>query len=224
MEEAAGRIVRCLRENLVQESDRTHLCALVRLFKTHSYSKLAPELQQSARRILSDHEPFPDMKCLTLLATTGDLPQWNERESSVAHKAIPFPSEPFIERFPMISQLIHQFGLETSALLRPRPEILVDVEEQKFNVFHIADAEGSPFVPAQQDFVAPFGIKSVLGFGSLLPSGSMFAVIMFTRLRVSKHTANMLAPIGLSAKLALLPVVDEGLFPSRSQGSRRSPR
>jgi len=213
MEETAGRIVRYLQRNLVQESDGTQLCALVRLFKTHSYSKLAPELQDSARDILSDHEPFPEMKCLTLLATAGDLPEWNEREASVGHKAIPLPSEAFVARSPMISQLIHQFGLETSALLRPRPEILVDIEEQKFNVFHIPDANHSPYVPAQQDFVVPFGIRSVLGFGSLLPSGSMFAVIIFSRLRVSKPTANMFEPIGLSAKLALLPVLDEGMFP-----------
>lgn len=213
MEKTAGEIVRYLRDTLIIQPHGTLLCSLVRLFKTHSYSHLSPELQESARAILCDHEPFPEMKCLTLLASSGDLPEWNRREASVDHKAIPLPSEAFVARFPMISQLINQFGLETSALLKPKPEILVDAEEQKFNVFHIADAEGSPYVPAQEDFVIPFGIRSVLGFGSLLPGGSMFAVIIFSRLRVSSQTAKMLAPISLSAKLALLPVVDEGMFP-----------
>jgi two-component system NtrC family sensor kinase len=223
MEETAGRIVRYLRGTLIAGPHGILLCSLVRLFKTHSYSNLSPDLQESARAILSGHEPFPEMKCLTLLATAGDLPEWNRREASVDHKAIPLPSEAFVARFPMISQLINQFGLETSAFLRPRPEILVNVEEQKFNVFHIANAEGSPYVPAQEDFVVPFGIKSVLGFGSLLPSGSMFAVIMFSRFRVSASTANMLAPISLSTKLALLPVVDEGMFPGRREGNEWGP-
>jgi two-component system NtrC family sensor kinase len=213
MEESAGRIVRYLYEVLVREADATRLCALVRLFKTHSYSKLSPELQASAREMLSDHEPFPEMKCLTLLATAGLIPEWNDREASVRHKAIPLPSEAFVARFPMLSQLIRQFGLEASELVKPRPEILVDIEEQQFNVFHIPDADRSPYVPAQEDFVVPFGIKSVLGFGSLLPRGDMFAVIIFSRLRVAKSTANMFEPIGLSAKLALLPVLDEGMFP-----------
>lgn len=213
MEESAGRIVRYLYENLVRESDGARLCALVRLFKTHSYSNLSPDLQESARDLLSDHEPFPEMECLTLLATAGLLPEWNARGASVGHKAIPLPSEAFVARFPMVSQLIHQFGLETSALLKPRPEILVDAEEQKFNAFHIPDAYRSPYVPAQENFVVPCGIRSVLGFGSLLPRGSMFAVIIFCRLRVSRSTANMFEPIGLSAKLALLPLVDEGMFP-----------
>jgi len=155
------------------------------------------------------------MQCLTLLATAGDLPEWNRREASVGHQAIPLPSEAFVARFPMISQLIHQFGLETSALLKPTPGILVDVEEQKFNVFHIADAEGSPYVPAQQDFVVPFEIKSVLGFGSLMRRGSMFAVIIFSRLPVSRASAEMFQPIALSTKLALLPVMNEGVFPER---------
>jgi len=213
MEEAAGRVVRYLHENLVRESDGARLCALVRLFKTHSYANLAPELQESARGLLSDHEPFPEMNCLTLIATAGAVPEWNEREASAAHKAIPLPSEAFVARFPMVSQLIHQFGLETSALLKPRSEILLDFEKQKFGLFHIPDADDSPYVPAQEDFVVPFGIESVLGFGSMLPRGSMFAVIIFSRLRISKRTAEMFESIGLNAKLALLPVVSERMFP-----------
>jgi hypothetical protein len=114
----------------------------------------------------------------------------------------------------MFAPLIRQFGLDTSMVLKPMAGIMLDTADQKFGVFHVADAEGSPLIPAQEDFVVPFGIKSVLGFGSLFSSGSMLAVILFSRLRLSAATANMLAPIGSSAKLALLPAMHEGIFPT----------
>ena len=35
--------------------------------------------------------------------------------------------------------------------------------------FHIDDAAGSAYLPAQRDFVRRFGIQSVIGFGDVLP-------------------------------------------------------
>ncbi|MAG58383.1 MAG: hypothetical protein CMJ83_19010 [Planctomycetes bacterium] len=212
-DEAASKVVRCLYEDLVDEEDGERLCTLVRLFKTHPYSRLGPELQGYTREILGEQPPFPEMKCLTLLATVGDRPEWNRREASVGHKAIPLPSEDFVGRFPMIAQLIHQFGLDTSSVIRPAPEILVDIERQRFNVFRVPDALTSPHIPAKEDFVIPFGIRSALGFGALLPSGSMFAVIMFCRFPVPEATADMFEPIALSVKLGLLPLMNESMFP-----------
>ena len=43
------------------------------------------------------------------------------------------------------------------------------------------EAAGSPYIPAQEDFVQPVGIRSVLGFGGMLPGGDIFVVILFSR-------------------------------------------
>jgi hypothetical protein len=83
--------------------------------------------------------------------------------------------------------------------------LLADLSQRTFNVFHVADALGSPMVPAQQEFIAPEGIRSCLGFGGMLPEGNLFAVILFSRVRIPGETASMFKPLSLSVKAALLP-------------------
>jgi hypothetical protein len=61
------------------------------------------------------------------------------------------------------------------------------------------------FIPSQKDFVDAFGISSVIGFGSILPSGYLFAIILFSKLSISRETAQLFRMIALGVKLALLP-------------------
>jgi hypothetical protein len=205
MEQAAEHITRFLYDNLIDPQSREPACALVRFFKTYPYSRLSPELSAFAERLLDGRMPSPGMKCLTLVATAGSQPSWNSRQASVGHQAIPLPSADLVVRMPMISQLLHQFGLEVEALLEPHPELLMDLEQRTYNVFHVAEALGSPYLPAQADFVKPFGIRSVLGFGGVLPSGNLFAVILFARVPIPRETAELFKPLALSTKLAILP-------------------
>ena len=76
----------------------------------------------------------------------------------------------------------------------------------------IAEAKGSAYIPAQAEFVEPFGVQSVLGFGGLLPNGELFATIFFARVSVPRAVADMFRPLALNQKLALLPFVDRKVF------------
>jgi hypothetical protein len=149
---------------------------------------------------------------LTLLATAGDKPEWNSRKTSVGHKAIPLPSARVVSQAPMISQLIVQFGLDIADVVKPEATLMLELEQRTFNVFHAEEAAGSPFVPAQQDFVVPFGIRSVLGFGGMLPDGKLIAIIMFSKVRIPREKADMFKTLSLSAKLAMLPFTDGTIF------------
>jgi hypothetical protein len=184
----------------------------VRFYKTHPYGELPPELQAFARATLGEQTPSPTMKCLTLLATAGEKFEWTSRTLSVGHQAIPLPSENVVSQLPMISQLIIQFGLEVSALIQPDPALLVDLEQRTYNVFHVPDAVGSPHIPAQQGFVIPFGIQSALGFGGMLPTGDLFAVILFSKVHVPRATAEMFKTLALSVKVAVVPFVGGVVF------------
>jgi len=203
MEEVAQRTVRYLYDNLLDGAGRA--CALVRFYKTHNLGQLDGELYQFARSLLDGRPESPSMKCLTLLATAGQIPEWNSRKDSARHKAIPLPSEEIISESPMISQLVKQFGLQVNVFLQSDPGLLIDTDQKTFNVFHVPEAEGSKYIPAQADFVIPFGIKSVLGFGGLLPTGDLFAVIMFSKVHIARATADMFKTFALSVKLSLLP-------------------
>ena len=112
----------------------------------------------------------------------------------------------------MIAQMVRQFGLEISSLLEAKPEIIRDLDQKTYNVFFVPEARISPFIPAQDEFVVPYGVKSALGFGGILPSGNLFAVIMFTRVAIPIETAQMFRTIALNVKMNILRFVGGKVF------------
>ncbi|WP_333407479.1 SpoIIE family protein phosphatase [Microcoleus sp. MON1_C1] len=222
MEEASNRIVRYVYENFCTKPTGEKSCALVRLFKTHPYEDLEVELAEYARSMLGDYPPLPAMKCMTALATVGEQTEWNSRHTSVGHKAIPLASESVVDQLPMISQLIRQLGLDIKTVINPDPNLLVEIEQRKYNVFYVPEAIGSPYIPAQDSFVIPFGIKSVLGFGGLLPSGNMFAIIMFLKVQIPISTVQMFSTLALNVKTALLPFDRGAVFAQKDESTTAS--
>ncbi|MBW4629866.1 MAG: hypothetical protein KME49_31240 [Brasilonema octagenarum HA4186-MV1] len=211
MESASNRIVQYFYESLIDEETGAPACALIRCFKTHSYEDLDAELRQSVCSQLG-YIPYLSMKCLTMLATIGDKPEWNSRHTSLGHKVIPLVSEDVVAQFPMISQLLKQFGLDVSMVIGSSRQLMVGSEEKKLNVFHVPVALGSPYIPAQESFVIPFGIKSVLGFGGLLPSGNLFAIIMFSKVPIPRNTAEIFKSLAPSVRSALLRFDGKAIF------------
>ncbi|MBD1923739.1 adenylate/guanylate cyclase domain-containing protein [Microcoleus sp. FACHB-831] len=222
MEEASNRIVRYFYENFCTKPTGEKSCALVRLFKTHPYEDLEAELADYARSMLGDYPPLPVMKCMTALATVGEQTEWNSRHTSVGHKAIPLASESVVAQMPMISQLIRQLGLDIKTVINPDPNLLVEIEQRKYNVFYVPEAIGNPYIPAQDSFVIPFGIKSVLGFGGLLPSGNLFAIIMFLKVQIPHSTAQMFSTLALNVKTALLPFDRGAVFAQKDESAPAS--
>lgn len=212
MEEAAQKVTQFLYKHLLDRTSNDRECVLVRFFKSHSYGGLSNELRQFADSIAERAELPADTKCLVLLGTTGDEARWNSRRMSVAHQAIPLTSEAVVEQSPMIVHLIHQLGLTTAGLLHATPPMIRDLERKSYGIFHVAQAADSPYVPAQKDFVVPYGIVSVLGFGGFLPDGNLFAVIIFARVPTSPSVAEMFRTVALNLKLGLLALSDKPVF------------
>jgi hypothetical protein len=207
MEDAAQNIVRHLFMNFVDETG-TKQCALVRFFKTHPYAGLNSELQEFTDNLLVGRPALPCLRCLTLLATAGVQPEWNSRQTSRGHQSIPLVSKQMLDGAPMISRLFQQLDVDVETVLGERQDLILDAAQKTFNVFHVQEALGSPYIPAQREFVVPFGIQSVLGFGGVLPSGNLFAVILFTTVPVTRETAEMFKTLALSVRLTILPFED----------------
>jgi hypothetical protein len=205
MEEVAGKVVRYLYDFLYDGETGTRACSLVRFFKTHTFNKLDDELKAFAMSMLGGGDADPGIKCLTLLGTVGENPVWNSRKTSKGHQAIPLPSEKAVEEIPMMRNLVKQLGINVSLVIKPDPKLLLDMEQKTYNVFLVPEALGSPYIPAQKEFVVPYGIKSVTGFGGVLPSGDIFMVIIFLKVPVSRETADLFKNLSLNVKLALLP-------------------
>src|SRR5262249_50049955 len=86
-EEAATAIVQKIYEDFSVDGKRAFV--LVRLFATQSYSHLPSELRDFARRLADARPLSDDQKCLALIASAGDLPDWNHRQRSKGHQVIP---------------------------------------------------------------------------------------------------------------------------------------
>lgn len=223
LQQAASRAVDYLFTHLGNEETGARECVLVRCFKTISYSRLEPAMQQLAREKLGGIVPSPDMKCFTLVASAGEEAAWNHVERSHRYRVIPMVSADFVKQFPMFSQLLHQFGVSTAFDVTPEGEWLVDLEEKTYNVFYVPDAVGSPYVPVQEGFVVKYGVKSVLCFGGMLPSHDLFAVILFSKIPVPRETASLCKSLALSLKTSLLAFDEASPGEAGTEGTVMSP-
>ena len=210
MEDAANKIVKYLYDNIT-DSSGNKANALVRFYKTHRYDQLDPGLQGFAQGILGS-APSDDTNCLTMLATMGDNDDWKSRSKSNGHRAIPLASADMVAGIPMISRLLTQFGIDVGSVMRPDPMLIGDMAGKTYNTFHVPKAIGSPYIPAQDDFVIPNGIKSVLGFGGVLSSGELFVVIMFSKASIPAEVAGKFSAMGSSVKDAVEPFVGNKVF------------
>jgi hypothetical protein len=210
LEEAAGSIVRHLFEATRSEREAYAACPLVRFYKTHPLMDLPPEVRRIAEASAGG-EAAPATPCLTLIASAGVEPGWNDRRQSRGHQAIPLVSEESIERAPMISRLLEEFGVSLTSFLSMPSSDPARRDGKTYDVFYVPEADGSPYIPAQ-DFVREYGVRSVIGFGGVLKSGEMFAVILFSRTPVPAESAQRFKTIALDVRSALFGFGNEAVF------------
>lgn len=225
LEVVAGRVTRYLYEHLTVGASGPPACPLVRFFKTHLYRDLDPSRQDAACRRLGRERIDPNVRCLTLLGSTGQQPEWNDPSRSQRYRVIPLIDRESVKQMPMFAQLFHQLDPALLPMLVKAGEsLLVDRHEHGYNVFHVKEAKDSPFVPVQQDFVRRYGIESVLGFGGVLPGGELFAVILFSTVPISEDAASLFRLMAPCVELAALPFEPQAVFAPEADIRRPSPR
>jgi len=212
MEASSEKIVKYIYQHFCDSQTGENSCVLVRLFKTHPYGELEDSLQQSARRLMNGKSPAADMKCWTLLATAGIEPQWNSRHTAVKNTAIPLVSTEVVAKMPAISETIRQFGLDIPTVLGIERERFLQLEPAVLNIFHVSEAKGSPLIPEQDSLIIPYGVKSVLAFGGLLESGSLFTVVIFIKVKIPPSTAELFKHLALSVKTSLSISDEKDIF------------
>ena len=214
LEEAADRVVRFFHDNCVDPGNGRRTTVLVRFYKTHRYGELPLDVKLLASRALDGNTttPDPDLRCLTLLATAGDEPAWMSRRSSRAHQVIPLPSADIVRKAPMIARLIEELGFDIESVVRGNAPAVRPGDAKTYDVFHVKDAFGSPSIPAQDEFVVPYAVTSVLGFGGLLRSGELFAIILFARAPIPEASASRFRAIALDVRSALYALNEDSTW------------
>ncbi|MDG2222684.1 MAG: response regulator [Rubripirellula sp.] len=205
--ELKQNIVEYLYQRL-QDADGNPALSLVRIFQTERFDELEPELQAVAQTAVPNQPMQPHTRCLILRGTKGIKPEWNNPNQSRDHRVIPLPNVEAVNQLPMIQRMMQELGIEVGKLLDSNDEPLT--RESPSSVFYISEAEGRDYLPAQDEFVIPNEIRSVVGFGELMPTGDMFAVLCFSRVPISHRTAVLFSHLSISVKLALLAMDPSG--------------
>ena len=143
------------------------------------------------------------VNCLTLLASRGMQLEWNDRTKSKSHQVIPLASEQIVEAAPMVAQLIKRLGIDVTQVVTPEPKLFLNPKDKTYNVLYVPKATGDHAIVSQSDFVEPYKIQSVIGFGGLLPTGDMFAVMIFMRTFVPADVARKFARLAQSLEVAI---------------------
>lgn len=211
-EESANRINNYLYDAMRASTSGERQLVLARVYKTHPYAGLEPAQRAFADALLRGERPGPDLQCLCLVATAGQEEDWNDRHRSHGHVAIPLTSVESIESAPMIAAMVREFGVDVAQIVNPSRELLASLAGRTYGVFHVADAAGSPHIPVQEEFVERYGVRSVVGFGGALPTGAIFAAILFSRVPVSREAADRFRGIALDAKSMLFSFTDAAAF------------
>jgi hypothetical protein len=214
MEEVAREVVRYLYSQLRDGVQGPSACALVRFFTTLPLRELPQALQREASRAGSGVDP--GTRCLTLLGTAGEESAWNDPWLSRGHQVIPLTSVEAVARAPMIARLLHELGVDVGALVGPGPRLIEHLVGRSYNVFHVEEAAGSPHIPVQEEFVERYGIRSVVGFGGMLPRGELFAVILFSRVPIPPEQAMRFRKIATDVKALVMPFGAEAVFHARA--------
>jgi signal transduction histidine kinase len=153
--------------------------AMLRLYRVRRLAAL-----ESSLRALVPAEAG-DARVLVLAATRGLEAAWNDVTGSQGHRVLPLSAP----NAPMVGKLVSALALDRTG----DPE-----------VFYVADAIGSPVIPAQREFVLRYGVRSVLGTGGLFASPAVgFALLAFSRVALSDVIVRGFGDLGLSTGIAL---------------------
>jgi hypothetical protein len=214
IEEGAQSMTQLLYQELVDGRTGDRACALVRCYKTHRYEDLPADLKALARKAFGRKAVPANIRCLTLVGTAGDRPEWNDRRQSVAHQVIPLHSIEAIEKSPMVAQMIRSFGIELSDVIATGEQRLTPAEGKSAGIFHVAQGTGSPYL--DQGFVAAERIESVLAFGGPVRSGDLMAMLLFSRTAISEDTAARFRTMALDIRAGLFAAGDLPTFRQES--------
>jgi hypothetical protein len=193
---------------------------LVRLYATIPISKLTPArrafVDQVARSAGVADQIREDTQVLCLMGTKGRRAEWGDCAHSKGHLAIPLASAKFVQRIPMITRLLNEFGIGTDWIDRPdKTSIIVRSMGKIATVFYVPDAttfrdHANRLVIPAQDFVSQNGVKTVFGVGGAYANGYVCTVLWFVTETLSRSVVDQFLPVINFFKHATTQLVMDG--------------
>jgi len=198
-EEVAQELMKVFYSSFVTEGGRSPF-VLARFFKSCAYGELPDDIRNYIHNKESKGNLISGNKYLTLFGSFGELDNWKNRNLSENYKAFPIHDEHMLGKFPMLSAVFDQIGLNLSHLKQTDKSILIKDCHRQYGVFCVENAEGSNLIPKQAEFVRPYSVKSVFGFGGIYSTSNVYAVIIFSRERLSRKDAQLFLSLNPAIK------------------------
>jgi hypothetical protein len=183
LEDVAHACVTAFHQEFTDENNHPAF-ALFRIFRMSSFEQLSPEMQS----VVNPAEG----RWLTLMATTGDEPAWQDRQQSQGHACIPMSAA---QQAPMLVEAFHQLDLKWDGVHSNGFQLGRLEQHITTRFFYVPDAAISPYIVAQNDFVKPYNIKSVIGLGSSFASGGAALAIAFSKISIQRPQVELFAEL-----------------------------
>lgn len=170
--------------HMLQQEDQPAL-ALVRVYRLTRVEDLPPDL----RALVDPDELF----VMSLTGTYGLQDEWRRRQDSAGHKVVPVNKIAIPSLIPMFEQLLVRDMKADLPRLYETRNVIGSVRSTG-GTFYIEDVPTSPVIPAQDTFVEPYGVKSLVGFGGLMAGSerlaSLFVLVAFSRVHFTPEMAD----------------------------------
>ena len=203
LEEIAQEFMNIFCQVFITDSGKSAF-VLSRFFKSCIYEELPDDIKIYIQHQEGKEEVPAQNKYLTLLGTSGDLEEWKCRKGSKGHQALPLYDPHIINDLPMLSALLSQIGFNISDVTRPDKNIIIDKEDIGYGAFCVEEARENKLIPKQAEFVGSFGIKSVFGLGGHYKTNEIYAIIVFSRGKISNEMAKLFLSLNPAVKLITL--------------------
>lgn len=177
---------------------------LARVYVTVPFDELPPANRAFVEALVGSTERAPALEratpVLSLVGTHGEQPAWNDRRNSKGHKGIPLISAEFVNGIPMIARLLRELGVPLDWIDSHDARRIVTTIGSEAGLFFVENAsqatddQGRNIIPAQ-DFVSDYGVNSVFGTGGAYPNGQIIVLVVFSRDKVARATAELFLPL-----------------------------
>jgi hypothetical protein len=196
---------------------------LARTFVVVPFSNLPAEEQRAARNAGGDLSPTTPV--LTLLATRGKDPTWNDRKASLDHRCIPLLSSAAVADAPMVAKLLSDLNVDLKPLDDGRPIATRRMLGGKNGTFYVEDAAlardaRGRYIISSREFATKHDVHTVFGMGGAYLDGMLVVAVLFCSEVLARFTVDRFPTFIGSFKIATASLVAQNrLF--RSEEAQR---
>jgi hypothetical protein len=210
----AGSIEGCAQSFVAALTDTFESVVLARLFIVLPFGGLQPAEREFAERMAGgDRRLTAETPCLSLLATRGREPSWNDRTQSQAHRAIPLIDHAFVRSAPMLAKLLADLEIDLRLLDAGQPIEVRRMLGAHNGTFYVPDAQSAcdsegRMIIANREFVAQHAVRTVFGMGGAYASGTLVIGIIFTNELLERLVVDRYPSLISNFKMATASLLD----------------